>query len=235
MKLVDILYVTGQQLHDCDELPEWGDYMDRYHQYLFGDEDERFQHAYAVLEGYSGVWVDKHGCYEGPPKASEFITRSTEFLLGLINEDDKPKKSIQSAGAELRDRLDTAEQNIRLFLAVKAILDTAAEAVGLDIPGKGGVLVSPYMRLGAFIALYNIRLEELREERGSWESGETRLEKALKMLPAIDPEKLRPSPDSLKQLKGEILKDAQGEEWLRIKVRSLAGGDGFNFKELVKE
>ena len=41
------------------------------------------------------------------------------------------------------------------------------------------------------------------------------------MLPAIDVEKLRPSPDSLKQLKDEILDDARGEEWLRAKVRSL--------------
>jgi len=55
------------------------------------------------------------------------------------------------------------------------------------------------------------------------------------MLPAIDPEKLRPSPDSLKQLKSKILKNAQGEEWLRIKVLSLECGDGFNFKELLNE
>ncbi len=61
------------------------------------------------------------------------------------------------------------------------------------------------------------------------------LKKSLKMLPAIDPEKLKPSPDSLKQLKSEILKDAQGEEWLRIKVLSLECGDGFNFKELLNE
>jgi hypothetical protein len=235
MKLVDMLYVTGQQLYDCDELPEWRDYLDRYHQYLFADEDERFRDAYAVLEDCPKVWLAENGYYKGPPKPSEWITRSTELFLGLINDDGKPKKSIQSVGAELRDRLDTAELNIRLFLATKAILDAAAEAVGLDIPGKGGVLASPYIRLGAFIALYNIRLEELREERGSWESRETRLEKVLKMLPAIDPEKLKPSPDSLKQLKSDILKDAQGEEWLRIKVRSLACGDGFNFKELVKE
>jgi len=136
---------------------------------------------------------------------------------------------------ELRDRLDTAELNIRLFLAVRAILDAAAEAVGLDIPGKGGVLASPYMRLGAFIALYNIRLEELNDECKSRKSDETRLEKALKMLPAIDPQKLRPSPASMKQLKSEILKDAHGEEWLRTKVRSLEYDDGFNFKDLVKE
>ena len=53
------------------------------------------------------------------------------------------------------------------------------------------------------------------------------------MLPAIDPEKLRPSPNSLKQLKGEILKDAQGEEWLREKVLALKYDDGFSFKELM--
>ena len=235
MKLVDMLYISGQQLYDYDELPEWKDYMDKYHQYLFGDEDERFRHVYAVLEGYSGVWVDEQDCYKGPPKPSEWITRSTELSLGLINHDDKPKKSIQSVGVELKDRLDTAEQNIRLFLAIKAILDAAAEAVGLDIPGKGGMLASPYIRLGAFIALYNIRLEELREEQKPWESAETRLEKALKLLPAIDPDKLSPGPDSLKQLKGDILKDAKDEEWLRTKVLSLEYGDGFNFKKLLNE
>jgi hypothetical protein len=233
MKLVDMLFITGQQLYDCDELPEWKDYVNRYHQYLFGDEDERFRHAYAVLEDCPEIWLAENGYYKGPAKPSQWITRSTELFLELINDDDKPRKSIQSVGAELRDRLDTAERNVRLFLAVKAILDAAAEAVGLDIPGKGGVLASPYMRLGAFIALYNIRLEALREERKSWQSRETRLEKALKMLPAIDPDKLRPRPDSLKQLKGDILKHAQGEEWLRIKVRSLECGDGFNFKELL--
>lgn len=55
------------------------------------------------------------------------------------------------------------------------------------------------------------------------------------MLPAIDLDKLKPSPDSLKQLKNEILKEAQGEEWLRTKVLSLEYGDGFNFKELLNE
>ncbi len=97
------------------------------------------------------------------------------------------------------------------------------------------MLAGPNTRLSANIAFYNIRLEELKEEPKSWESGETRLEKTLMMLSAIDPEKLRPSPDSLKQLKSEILKDAQGEEWLRAKVLSLECGDGFNFKELLNE
>ncbi|MHC4146918.1 MAG: hypothetical protein ACYSUD_19370, partial [Planctomycetota bacterium] len=131
------------------------------------------------------------------------------------------------------DRLETAMLNIRLFLATKAILDAAAEAVELDIPAKVGMLAGPNIRLGAFVAIYNFRLEELNEERKPWESGETRLDKALKMLPAIDPEKLKPSPDSLKQLKDNILKDAQGEEWLRTKVRSLEYDDGFSFGELI--
>ena len=50
---------------------------------------------------------------------------------------------------------------------------------------------------------------------------------------AIDPEKLKPSPESLKQLKGNILKDAQGEEWLRTKILSLKYDDGFSFTELM--
>lgn len=66
----------------------------------------------------------------GSPKPSEFVSRDTELLLDLINDDDKAKKSIKSVGIELNDKLDTAEQNIRMFLAIKAILDTAAEAVG---------------------------------------------------------------------------------------------------------
>lgn len=232
MKLVDMLYVTGQQLYDCAELAEWKGFVDKYQRHWF-DEDECFRHAYAVLEDCPQVWLDKKGYYKGLPKASAWITHDTESFLGLINHNDKAKKSIESVGAELRDKLGTAEQNIRLLLAVKAILHAAAEAVGLDIPGDDGVLAGPNTRLCAFIALYNIRLEELHEERKSWESGETRLEKALKMLPAIDPEKLRPSPGSLKQLKGEILKDAQGWEWLREKVLDLKYDDGFSFAELL--
>ncbi|MFC1792532.1 hypothetical protein ACFL3Q_02980 [Planctomycetota bacterium] len=235
MKLVDMLYVTGQQLYECDKLPEWKDYMDKYDQYLFGDEDKRFQHVYAVLEDCPKIWIDKQGYYKDRTKSSEWITRSTELYLGLINHDDKAKKSIQSVGTGLRDRLDAAEQNIRIFLAIKAILDTAVGAVELDVPGDGGMLADANTRLSATIDLYNIRLEELQEKRSSWESSETRLEKALKMLPAINTEKLKPSPNSLKQLKNDILKDAKGEEWLRTKVLSLECGDGFNLKELLNE
>jgi hypothetical protein len=232
MNLVDMLYITGKQLCDCEKLPEWKDYLQKYDRYLFDDEDDRFSHVYAVLEDYSGVWVDEQDCYTGPPKPSELITRNTELFLGLINHDDKAKKSIKSVGIELNDKLDTADQNIRMFLAIKAILDTAAEAVGLDIPGDKGMLVAPNIRLGAYIDLYNFHLEELQEKRLPWESAETQLNKALKMLPAIDPEKLRPSPDAMKQLKDNILKDAKSEEWLRAKLLSIECGDGFNFGEM---
>ena len=228
MQLIDMLYVTGKQLYDCSELPEWKGFVDEYQQHWF-DDDERFRHAYAVLDNCSETWLAENGYYKLPERPSKWITRSTELHLGLISHDDKARKSVQSVGAELRDKLDTAEQNIRMFLGIKAILDAAAEAVGLDVPGDEGVLTGANTRLGAFIALYNIRLEELKEERKSWESAGTRLEKALKMLPAIDPERLRPSPACLKQLKGKALDCPQGEEWLRTKVFSLEYDDGFSF------
>jgi hypothetical protein len=232
-KLVEMLFVTAQPLYDCEELPEWKDYMDSYNQFMFEDGDERFQHVYAVLEDYAGVWVGKNGYYKGPPKASEFVARNTEYLLGLIDSDDKPKKSIKAVATELRDRLDTAEQNIRMVLAVKAILDAAAETVGLSIPSKGGMLALPNIRIGAFIGMYNLRLESHKEKRLPWESGDTRLDKALKLLPAIDQEKLKPSAKSIEQLKKDILKDAQGYNWLQTKMRSLECEDDFNFKELL--
>jgi hypothetical protein len=230
MKLLDMLYVTGRQLYECEELPEWREFIDRYQQHWF-DDDERFRHAYAVIEDCPEIWLDKEGRYKGPSSPSEWITYDKELFWGLIDHRGKQaKNSIERVGVELRDRLEMAELNIRMFLAVKAILDVAADAVGLDVPRDEGLLGGANTRLDAFIHLYNIRLEELKEER---KSGATRLEKALKMLPAIEVDKLRPSPDSLKQLKGQILDDACGEEWLRAKVRSLMCGDGFKFGELL--
>ena len=229
--LLDTLYVTGEHLYACEELPEWKDYMDAYNRFMFADKDERFDHTYAILEDCPQTWLAENGYYKRPSKPSEWITGSTERFLGLVNDDGKPKKSIAKVGAELQDKLDTALLNIRLFLAGKAILDAAVEAVELDVPGNESTLANPNTRLGAFIAIYNIRLEELDEDVKSPKSGATRLEKALKMLPRIEPEKLKPSPESLKQLKDNILKNAQGEEWLRIKVRSLEYDDGFSFRK----
>jgi class 3 adenylate cyclase len=36
--------------------------------------------------------------------------------------------------------------------------------------GNEGLLAGPTMRLGAYIAVYNIRLDDLKEERKSWEA-----------------------------------------------------------------
>jgi hypothetical protein len=235
VKLVDMLCVTGRQLYDCDQLPEWITYMDSYDQYILAEENERFRHVYAVLDDCPDTWLDKSGYYKGRSKPSEWITQDTELHLGLVDYDGKPKRSVPEVAAELRDRLEAAEQNIRLLMAAKAILDTAADAVEMEIPGKGGMLLGPQTRLGAFIALYNVRLEELNEEGTSQKSDETRLEKALKMLPPIDQERLKPSPESLKQLKENIMKDAQGEEWLRTKTLSLEYDDGFSFSESMRD
>jgi len=150
MKLVDKLCVIGQALYGCPELPEWKPFIDEYQQHWF-DDDERFRHAYAVLDDCPGVWLDKKGNYNAAMRPSEWVTRSTELFLGLVNHDDRAKKSIERVGAELRDGLDTAEQNIRLFLAIKAVLDAAADAVGPDVPGNEGVLAGPHTRLGAHI------------------------------------------------------------------------------------
>ena len=233
LKLLDKLFVSGNQLYECEQLPEWKDYIDRYSQYLFGEEDERFRYVYAVLDDYSGVWLDEQGYYTNVPKASEFITRDTECVLGLIDLNDKPKKSIKSVGTYLKDRLDAAKQIIRQFLAIKIILDTVSEAIELDVPISKGIFADQYVRLNAFVNVYNFRLEQICEKKYSWESQETKLEKVLKMLSAIDIEKLKPSPDSLKKLKDEILKDAHGENWLRAKVLSLEYDDGFSFMSLV--
>ncbi len=228
LKLVDKLCVIGQALYDCPELPEWTSFMDEYQQHWFED-DERFRHTYAVMEDCPQVWIDKRGHYKAPTRPSEWITHSRELLVGLTTYDNKARKSIERAGAELRDGLDTAEQNIRMFLAIKTVLDTAADAVKLDVPGGGSVLANPDTRLDAFISLYNIRLEELKGER----KHEMRLEKALMTLPAVDVDKLKPTPDSVEQLKSQVLNDARGEEWLRIKVQSLECMDGISFKELL--
>ena len=161
------------------------------------------------------------------------LPTATELFLGLIDHHDKPGKSIEQVGAELRDRLESAEQNIRVFLAVKAVLDTAVDVLEMDVPVEPSVLAGANMGLQAFITLYNLRLEELKESRQLWESGESRLEKTLKTLPAIKVDRLRPSPDSLKQLKGKILDDARGEEWLWTKAQSLECGDGINLKDVL--
>jgi len=224
--------VTGQTLYDCAELPEWKAFVDRYQQHWF-DDDERFRHTYAILEDCPETWLDKKGRYKMPIHPSEWVTHGTESLLGLSGHDGEAGKPIERVGAALRDKLHTAEENIRLFLAIRAVLDTAADAVGLDVPGSNGVLAGANTRLGAFVAIYNLPLKELKEEDRCGQSDETRLEKALRMLPAINRDRLKPSDECMKQLKESILDNARGDEWLRTRVRSLRCGDGFKFDDLL--
>jgi hypothetical protein len=231
VQLVDRFSVTGRALCGCRDLPEWKSFIDEYQRHWF-DDDERFRHAYAVLGDCPVSWLDKHGSYRGPEPPSDWITHGTESMLGLSTHEGKAKKSIKRVGAELRDHLDTAEQNIRMFMAIKAVLDSAADAVDLEVPGDASVLAGADIRLNAFTKLYNIRLEELREEETSG-SKLTRLEKALLLLPSINLEQLKPSVESLKRLQDGILEDARDESWLRTKARSLEYPDGVRFDDVL--
>ncbi len=58
-KLVDRLYVSGQSLHNCQELPEWKLFIDRYQPHWLAEDDESSGHVYAVLDDCPAVWLDK--------------------------------------------------------------------------------------------------------------------------------------------------------------------------------
>jgi hypothetical protein len=233
MTLVDMLFISGQHLYDCEESPEWKPYVDEYQQYICGDDDERFQHAYAIMDDCPVPWRDEAGYYKRPSRPSEWVTSDTELFLGLRDCHDRRKKSIKHVGAALRVKMAEGEQNARLFLAIKAILDAAVEAVGLDVPGDEGILTRPHVMLGAHIKLFNIRLEELKEERKARRNGEYRLEKALKMLAVIDRERLQPSPDSITELKAHILDGLPADDWLQSKLRCLEYSDGYSLADLL--
>ncbi len=230
MKLLDMLYVTGRQLYDCEELPEWRDYIDQYQRYLFG-EDERFRHAYAILEDCPTSWLDENGSYKAPTRPYDCITWMRESVLGLRTSDDEASKSPQRVGAALRQCLSVAERNIRFFLAIKAVLDAALDAVEIEVPDGEGMLADLDALLDAHIDLYNIRVKELKAERKSWQSSKTRLEKALQVLPMIDMDQLKPAAASLGQLKAEILEDTREERWLLTKIQALKCRDGLGFRE----
>lgn len=231
-QLADTVCVTGQALYDCAGLPEWKPFIDQYQRH-WGDEDERFRFAYAIIQDCPEVWLDENGCYKAPVRPSEWITRSAEHLVGLRTHRGEVRRTVEQAGDALRGKLDAAKRNVRFFLAVKAVLDATVEAVGLEIPFDGGILAGPHLRLDAFINLYNLRLDRLMDERPYSSKAETKLERALRNLPTINVEALKPSPESLRQLNDNILDDATGEKWLRTKVVSLDCGDGVRLEELM--
>lgn len=78
-------------------------------------------------------------------------------------------------------------------------------------------------------------MQSLNEDRRWSNSEETKLEKMLKTLNPIDVEKLKPSAESVERLKNDITTNKNRYEWLQEKMCSLEYGDGFNFKELLKE
>jgi hypothetical protein len=59
------------------------------------------------------------------------------------------------------------------------------------------------------------------------------VEEALLLLPALEPDRLKLSPESLNKLKNTILDDARGEGWLQAKVLALECGDGIRFEDLM--
>jgi hypothetical protein len=235
MKLVDMLFVTGQQLYECDELLEWKQFMDQYQQYWVSDDDASFRHAYAILEDYPETWIDENGYYKDPSPPSEWVTRVTESVLGLGAAEGEKAKSIRRVSSELREVLSRVELNARIFLAVKVILETAADAAGLDIPDEGWALSNLKERLKLYAEYYNHELSEVKEEPKPWRSGDTKLEKVLKTLPVIDLDKLMSSAASMEQFKNSILDGVRDQGWLREKAISLEYDDCFSFDKLLED
>ena len=59
------------------------------------------------------------------------------------------------------------------------------------------------------------------------------MEEALLLLPALEPDRLKLSPESLNKLKNTILDDARGEGWLQAKIPALECGDGIRFEDVM--
>lgn len=232
MKLVDILFVTGQQLYQCDKLPEWKDYMDKYNKYLFSDEDERFNNSYAVLEDCPECWMDEQGYYKYPFSTGEWVTRAKEIIWCLRAIDGEKTLSIETISRMLLKILDKVQWNIRMFLAFKIVIDTACKAIDVSFSEGAGVMEGVFIRMQAHIRDFNDGLRSLNEDRRWGDAKETKLEKVLQTLNPIDIEKLKPSPESINRLENDITTNKDRYHWLPEKVNSLECGDGFNFKEM---
>lgn len=232
-KLVDMLFVTGQQLYDCDELPEWKEFVDKYQRHWLADEDERFRHTYAILQDPPSGWVDKKGDYQDRFHPSEWVTRGSEATLGLRTADGKKTKSEKRVGRDLLTILERAKLDIRIFLALKAVIDTASEVIGVGFSEDGRGLENMFEQLALNAEEYNWCLEHLDKGLRHSKSHESKLEKALKVLSAIEIDDLKPSVASMQELKDELLTDLGDEKWLREKLRCLEYEDGFSFTELL--
>ena len=230
-KLLDVLCVTGQQLYKCRALPEWKTYTDEYQQRVHSDDDKRFRHTYAVLEDCPEHWLDENGHYKDPSPAGGWVTKRTEHALGLRAVDDgEDVRTAEEVGDMLRCVLGRVEFNIRLFLAVKIILAAALEAAELDSHGDAALTARGSERLKPYVEEYHERLTRVKKEPGPWNGEEMRLEKVLKMLPAIDLEKLSPTPESRKAMEDSVLSDLRDNAWFKTKLCSLQYADKFSFE-----
>ena len=207
--------------------------MDEYQVYLFGDEDRRFRHSYAVLEDCPGSWLDDNGYYENPLPPGEWITRKTEIALGLQAIGKEEVKSIRLVSSELRAVLSRVVLNIRIFRALRTILELAINKVELDILDEEWTLSYLNEKLELYAQEFNHKLIEVKEKPKSWSSGETKLEKVLKTLSVIETSKLAPLAESVEQLKNKILDGVRDDMWLREKVISLEYDDSFDFRQFM--
>jgi len=229
-KLLDMVYVTGQQLYKCRALREWKAYIDQYQQYVHGDEDERFRYVYAVVEDCPARWLDENGCYRDPSPPSGWITSHTEHALGLRAMDDGDEvRTVEEVGAVLGVILGRVEYNIRLFYALKAILEAALEAADLNSRGDAALTAQGRERLRPYLEEYHHRLTRVKTKPRLPEVRATKLEEVLRMLPAIDLEKLRPTEESNKALEDSVLSDLMNDAWFKTKLGSLEYTDGFRF------
>jgi len=104
---MDLLYVTGQQLCDCDKLPEWKDYMNRYNQYMFSDEDEEVRRRAVTCIGWLGQEALAVELLVPLSDSSVSVRRSAVEAIGnlrsrqvvpsLIERLNDPEKSIGNA------------------------------------------------------------------------------------------------------------------------------------------
>ncbi|MHC4188236.1 MAG: hypothetical protein ACYTBX_02970 [Planctomycetota bacterium] len=232
-QLLDKLNVTGQQLYKCKELPEWKELVDNFQRHWFADEDDRFSDSYAVVQNPWYENVDEKGYYKKTFSPSEFITKRDEITLGLATIDGEKTKSCKAVSQDLQAMLKRVQMNIRCFLALKAIIDIASEVTGITFSDQAGGLESANEQVELYIQQYNNDLERLKKEHRWGNAEETKLEKVLKSLSPIEPDKLKPSAASLEQLKKDILPDCVDGAWLRDMMLLLNYDDGFTFSKLL--
>jgi len=234
-QLLDKLNVTGQQLYECKELPEWKELIDNFQRHWHVDEDDRFSYSYAVVQDPWYENVDKKGYYKKSFSPSEFITKRDEIALGLATIDGEKTKSCKAVSQDLQAMLRRVQMNVRCFLALKDIIDTASEVIGVNFSDQAGGLESANEQVKLYVQQYNNDLERLKKKRSWGNTEETKLEKVLKSLSPIEPDKLRPSAASLEQLKKDIPPDHVDGLWLRDMMLSLNYDDGFSFRKLLED